>query len=437
MRQCVELGLHRMPLRHDDHQRESLKKRIFWDCYVHDRYSSATLGRPYAIDDHDIEVEPPDHQQPPESAVRTPVTIFGFLVGLRRITSRMHTEFLSTRNHQHSPTSISLTTAGRIYTQLQGFLGELCEWRRVAPSFDKAQSLFEREEWYDFVVEKDQLALIRGAMSQLLAASINIPKQIHQQCLQCSCKVIETYAGMFQQGHITWNRSYFHIIFNAGLSIMYCLSSLNTGGPWESGVEQSIGKQAEGSLRSCKTVLMAFEREMPDTRAFVLVFEALRQRFSNGKSASQPNTRAETPTGPIAEKGLHPGDTQHSGDFQASIGPQHLLQPVLNGTFPISDSSNGMTVAPSLPVVNPPVSTTLDVFPGLNDGQVALSDELLDAFPFQDFEVFDGSLFDNDMLEHMEAGLGQYAWGNLLESNSIWNQWSADSRDNGPNTALY
>jgi hypothetical protein len=427
MRQCVELGLHRKPLTERNRHNQALHTRIFWDCYVHDRYSSATLGRPYAIDDGDIEVDPPDFEYLTPSArpVSGKLTSFGFLVGLRRITSRMHTEFLAFKHVQHLPTHASVTIAGRIYTQLQAFLSELQDWRLRGPSSSIPRSLFERVEWFDFVVEKDWLALIRDAISQLLAAKVHIFRELYQQCLQSSVKVIDTYAAMFQRGYITWTRSYFQIIFNAGLSIMYCLSSLGAGALREDSVDHFVGaKAAEASLKSCKLVLSAFEREMPDTRAFVLVFEALRQRFSGAKSASQPNTRAETPNEQVSDP--DPALPQ-SGYHVASGDPQSSLETSFYRAAPSSQVHfNGTTLA-----TDPVTLRDAEVLEGTAGSQALLQDDFLTSFPFQEFDMYDGNLFDNDILEHMQTGLGQYAWGNLLDTNSVWNQWSADNRATG------
>lgn len=55
MRQCDELGLHRRPIKPLPPFEEQTQRNLFRDCYVHDRYNSGILGRPYAIAEHDIE----------------------------------------------------------------------------------------------------------------------------------------------------------------------------------------------------------------------------------------------------------------------------------------------------------------------------------------------------------------------------------------------
>lgn len=57
---CIELGLHRKqptaPSPHAPRDAE-IRRRVFWACYCLDRMTSVVLGRTFAIDDRDINVE--------------------------------------------------------------------------------------------------------------------------------------------------------------------------------------------------------------------------------------------------------------------------------------------------------------------------------------------------------------------------------------------
>lgn len=58
---CIEQGLHRPPRRRLPLLEEQLHRRVFWECYMIDRYSSSTLDRPFAIADQDITTALPAH----------------------------------------------------------------------------------------------------------------------------------------------------------------------------------------------------------------------------------------------------------------------------------------------------------------------------------------------------------------------------------------
>lgn len=104
------------------------------------------------------------------------------------------------------------------------YLLERQEWRATGPVFDEPHGLYERPRWYDFLVKKDRLFLIRGVLAQLPIGGLNPPRELFLMCLNCATSVIELYADMFNSGHITWTRSYFQILFTSGLSIMYAES---------------------------------------------------------------------------------------------------------------------------------------------------------------------------------------------------------------------
>lgn len=60
VRNAVELGLHRNIQRvgaksYSPYEME-VRKRIFWSAYMLDRTMSLTLGRPFAVADHEIDV---------------------------------------------------------------------------------------------------------------------------------------------------------------------------------------------------------------------------------------------------------------------------------------------------------------------------------------------------------------------------------------------
>lgn len=56
MRICVQLGYHKAPSKPLDPVIEQRRRRLFWCCYVQERFAACGLGRPIAITDSDITV---------------------------------------------------------------------------------------------------------------------------------------------------------------------------------------------------------------------------------------------------------------------------------------------------------------------------------------------------------------------------------------------
>lgn len=111
MRQCVELDYHAESARLLTAFDEQKRRRIFWECYILDRYSSSMLGRPFAIADGDISAGIPavandetvrsmpalSHIEPPALQLPTELSVFVFCIRLRRISSRVRTDFYCVR----------------------------------------------------------------------------------------------------------------------------------------------------------------------------------------------------------------------------------------------------------------------------------------------------------------------------------------------------
>lgn len=57
MRICIQLGYHKAPSKPLDAVTEQWRRRLFWCCYVQERFAACGLGRPIAIADADITVD--------------------------------------------------------------------------------------------------------------------------------------------------------------------------------------------------------------------------------------------------------------------------------------------------------------------------------------------------------------------------------------------
>ena len=246
MRQCIEWQLHTPRLKTLDPLREQHHRRIFWECYILDRYSSGILGRPFAIREDDILVELPidvDDEDlinstastlqeitPNTSSHPTELSIFIHCIKLRRISSGIHTKFYAEQDsvdkwskQRQTCQPSRFPSIGHLYTHFSWFQSELKSWRATAPIYPDPRSLYERPEWHDFLYEKDSMLLARGALHNLphhWQISMGTMKNIFTACYASAKHVIELYAYLLEYRAITWTRRYFQVIFTAGLSLI-------------------------------------------------------------------------------------------------------------------------------------------------------------------------------------------------------------------------
>jgi hypothetical protein len=428
LRQCIELAYHAPPQSLVTAIEEQKQRRIFWECYILDRYSSGILGRPFAIADEDISVELPvlaDDEVLKAANITslsdvsnvapsqpTEVSVFVFCIQLRQISSKIHTEFNSGRrqtSRSAQSTPMPLTSAGYVQMKVHDFLAQLDSWRQNAPVFADPNSLYERPEWYDFMLEKDKLTLFRGAMHTAPKLSNNSPPaDLLALSLLSAIRVITLYSEMLEKKYITWTRSYFQAIFAAGLSVLFCL------GLDESAIDQeNVSPSTEASspvatLHMCSQVLHTFEKEMPDVRSFAVVFDELKdlsirklqQQQQQQKSLDQ-STQANHNPGYLAIPGFQT-TTQTTDwssfhhDYNNHTNPSQSIHPA---------AQNSSSTDWSRPSTN-----NFDLFPPSSTTAGTGHEPLLE-WP----------MLTEEFMENLEAGLGEYAWGFAGDDLYPWN----------------
>ncbi|USP82066.1 Zn(II)2Cys6 transcription factor [Curvularia clavata] len=364
MRQCIEWRLHLRNSESLSLVTEQHRRRIFWECYILDRYSSGILGRPFAISESNISVPLPvdiddealaessasslDLVPPKTSSTPTELSVFIHCIKLRQISSQIHTRFYTGRSSEPRFKSV-----GHVYTCFSRFRTDLNLWRSTMPCFASPRSLYERPEWHDFLYEKDLMLLARGAMHNLTLHSTTgaITKMIVIPCYESASRVIELYADLMDKQAITWTRSYFQMIFTAGLTIIFCLSLE---------VETSIleNRDAVRILTMCHGILNFFKEKMPDAGSFAIVFGVLKDECIR---------------------------------HRVNTGSTHNANAIYNPTSTAPDD-------PELPASfsNPAFESTNNEVNTVNADSIDLGLGLTDNL---------------DLMTQLEAGLGEYAWG--------------------------
>lgn len=365
-----------------------------------DRYSSITLDRPSAVADESIEVGFPDNANDDEidaadssgsfvdlnsfcqattttqsaSAANTETSVFLLCLRLRKITSKIQKKFQrnESANLSTSPISMaSITASGKIYADLDELLSELEQWRNSAPFFTNPRSLYETQEWFDLLLVREKLLLIRNAVDLVPKRNNNIPpRDLISICLECAFETIMKFSTMFEQKKVTYTRSYFQMVFTAGLSVMYCVSVVTDHALDTIMHAAEVMEQGEKALKE-------MGKDLPDALHYVAVYEALRVHVL-GKLKPSPGQ-------------YQTGDNNNSNNMP---GNSHEL----DRQQPVQSTDNWL-------LSNEPDTRYHDLVPTLEQtGDTSLPS----------WDIFGDSTFWD-----MEAGLGEYAYGDpmLLFSN--------------------
>lgn len=330
------------------------KRIIFWECYSLDRLSSAVLGRPFGIDDEDIEVDLPlpgdaaavslsfrsqernnptqyDRRNTQDSDLR----VFTHLLKLSRVSSgindslplkhaspytcqsRNRNEFC---NRYWSP--ICSPSPVEVYAHVVTLHGQLHNWREDAPSYTEPRCVYKSSEFFDLCYQKERLFLLREAIDRVVSPGLLPPDALLGPCVDAASTVIRLFAKLRNNSsYITYTRTYAHLIFLCGMILLFAAfvqlyPAEFTNVPW-SDVEKT--SQMDGFaveyatiavtelvelLISAKESLERLSDNMPDLAVYPQFIDAFRSKLpvhgsqhgaANCPSASQkPNNTANS-----------------------------------------------------------------------------------------------------------------------------------------------
>lgn len=409
MRMCIEQNLHKPPSgsRKVTLLEEQLERRVFWESYMIDRYSSITLDRPFAMTDGAIKVGLPADANDEEldaadttgsfpdlnsfcaassladvatnTKRTTDISVFSACVRLRQITSRIHSTF------QGSVISASnrnfLTARGAVYASLDQLLLDLKVWRQSAPVFETPGCLYEMQEWYDLLCCRERLLLSRKALDLVPKPKNVPPKDLVNLCLECAVGAITGFCQLFERRQITFTRSYFQMLFTGGLSIMFCLSVVRDFNSFT--IREAINAITQGQV-----ALHKMGEELPDAKRYVAVYEAL---GANVRRKCSRHLHGESDLANL--QNAHPKDasqTPHISNLLAGAAapPDHYQNLDYSSQFPVSESLLGR-------------GDTTGIYPNA----------VVQDTPVSDNSLLPWDLLNDDSLWNMEAGLNEYAYG--------------------------
>lgn len=393
-----------------------------------DRYSSLTLGRPVAIADRDIEVPFPADADDEEliaangvvpnltafSASRPPqgineMSVFFACLRLRQITSKTNAKLSQSPTVGSSlDTKTSFLIMGRVYTDLHQILNELKVWRSTTPVFERPKCLYESQEWYEFIYERDRFLAIRHAMDLVPKRNALPPQDLLSLCQKSAARVVLLFSDLYEQNRITYTRSYFQLLFTAGLSAMFCFSAT-------SAIGQPLPHEQARALESCGEILHSMATKLPDAKHYATIFKALHRNISRKAETSTQGLSSETQPHPSYTLPGLPGlsdaivpSVEHA--LLTSLHQQHThlndadmvqTQPMANHADISNDGyDHGQWSFPQ----------DGDIFSGLPNQNAAQNDDVLNWAFFNDHRFWD-----------IEAGLGEYAYGDPDANLNMFN----------------
>ena len=207
-RLCIEQGLHCGDAETGNLLHDQKIRRVFWQVYIIDRYSSITLDRPFAIDDSSIELGLPvdaddsdlaslspstggldNFSEYNRSTQHTEVTSFLCCVRLRKLSSRIHGQ-LATLRQDPSLHAQPYLAVGRICTALNGLLQELENWYQSAPALPNPTCLYESSEWFLLLFCRERIDLVRRAVDLIPKNNGAPPRHVVSLFLRAALQII-------------------------------------------------------------------------------------------------------------------------------------------------------------------------------------------------------------------------------------------------------
>lgn len=439
VRMCIEQGLHQPPRRKLPLLEEQLQRRVFWECYMIDRYSSSTLDRPFAIADQDIATALPAHVGDAEliaaSALypdlatfesrysgSTPneMSVFLACIRLRQITSRIQ-RFASVTakgSSRHAPGQVQLLAMGNVYRGLDELLVALDDWLASTPMLTSPKCLYEKREYFEFLHAREQLLLMRRAMEVVPKRKGVPPQHLLALSLKTATRGIELFSALFERNAITYTRSYFAFLFTAGLSIMLSVSvsdgtldDCNYTGP------------SSKALVTCEDTLRRLGEKLPDAKPYVTVFEALHRNVAKGSHQKSRSTRQSTTFTPSWTS--HRFTATESALEKQHLHPQDVEPQAVQSSHFIQNDRPQDQYLELAPRAAPSMNTTGASWPHSSDmnldhagvyGTGAVVEHApmfpVDMTSPDEYTMFPwASLTEDNPLWSMEAGLGEYAYG--------------------------
>lgn len=264
-----------------------------------DRFSSTTLGRPFAIDDAVINVDVPNE---------TSGCTFSHLARMSRISSDMHVQIyypsnrsLDSLNDTNRVPTIDLAKSvdsRNILSNLRKFHAQLQSWKLQTPTFEQPTCIFDAPEFFDLNFHESRLWLFRAAINKLPVGVSDVRDKLLLLCLQAAQRIIKCFSILWQNDLATCSRSSTRLILISGL-ITVSVIKMQVSQPSRRREEQQTSDvdidfwledlgldsySRSPTISSCREtleiaakLLSGLAGQMPDVLAYAQFFELLKR----------------------------------------------------------------------------------------------------------------------------------------------------------------
>ncbi|ODO07717.1 hypothetical protein I350_03291 [Cryptococcus amylolentus CBS 6273] len=333
IRSAIELGLHRriksVAARERDPRAYCMRQRVFWGAYILDRMISIQFGRPFAVQDRDIDIELPvnldanvaDHASlcsllSAQSAMLETMTSFIHTIRLNQIKTKIH-ELVYTVDHASPPDQHAVNE----------LLDELEAWKATYPAELDSRVPACSQEFFDLEYHNSVQILLRPLCAKKDAALYFL-----HRCATSAGAVLDIECQLLRRDSKNLATWVLAKIFMSGLTLLHVVWN------YPDVLSPSVVARA---LRSCSTCLFIYAQQFPAADSYHDCFEDLVKVYDERKDhAPSSNTATRTPrSGSNTERydGLHahgnvwtdklddlggsiPGLSEDLATFMSSIG---------------------------------------------------------------------------------------------------------------------
>ncbi|KAM6487917.1 fungal-specific transcription factor domain-containing protein [Trichoderma sp. SZMC 28011] len=300
MRTCIQLGYHRAPSKPLDAVTEQRRRRLFWCCYVQERFAACGLGRPIAIADHDITVEMPDYvclddlEKGLDTSIPngSEVAVLIRQSQLRRISTKVREQLYARR------TNDSFQAKAEAATQLYA---ELEQWRLLheeTSTISHSPCIFLTKEYMEVNFHREKLFIFSTLVVPTgQEAHVFKPDVTYlRHCLDPAVQIIFLYQTLLAKGVKTTLWTWIQDILRSGFMILYCgihtsniLSSQNENAASSIATNQipepqSIIKALDDCRQMLKDISLKFTAVTPHWVAFDRLSCDVRKLIENSSS---------------------------------------------------------------------------------------------------------------------------------------------------------
>ncbi|KAL4867180.1 hypothetical protein BDV12DRAFT_124088 [Aspergillus spectabilis] len=311
MRICIDLGMHREPHYRTMKPLEAqLRRRLFWSVYVIERHVSWSFGRPFSIEEDEIDAQIPAdiddltniNTRVEQALVELSLNIadganepafrrFIATVQLQRVMSRIHTKIYRVDRNMSA-----------LVPELSPLLASLEEYKISLPPLKPHEDDFIRMHWNNCV----------RALLQPFLSILNPEDDLMRTCLHASGQMCQFFKRLRQNGFSGYSFLLANSVFVAGLTMCYCL--FRSPRLWT--------MRVANDLRACSSAIFVIAERNPSFRKYRDDLENMINRAMDfvHESLAYSLCMSSQPAGGVeGSSGPHLTDLENSGHPMASI----------------------------------------------------------------------------------------------------------------------